>query len=111
VTKKRAKIQKRAKNENMQIPIVEVTWNDAGSSHGWTSDHGYEAFCEDEITVKTLGFLMQMDKNKVVVSQNISEDSSNGGLGNIMRIPTKMVVNIRNLGFYKTKFFELKRSK
>lgn len=71
--------------------IVEVTWEDACSAHGWDREpEGTTYF------VKSVGILVRCDKQRVVIAQSIAE---NGSCAETLSMPARFVSQIRFLGW------------
>ena len=78
--------------------LVEVTWVDAGSTHGWETDT--EADLEPEI-ITTVGFIIAGNKESVIIASTI--DATGVSNNCRLKIPVNMITSIKQLkiGYYK----------
>ena len=109
--KKKAKLLHPKKDEKHVVKLVQVKWADAGGALGWTSPDKFEDFCTNDILVHTVGYMMYLSDQYIVLTQNISGDSADGGLGNLMKIPISTIRGIKYLGKYEHDFFQMEISK
>ena len=66
--------------------LVLVHWVDSRISEGWL--HAHEL---DIVTAKTLGFVLEHDARKIVLTQTVSDD---GGVLGMVAIPMVSVIKI-----------------
>lgn len=90
------KVPKISKTKTVEFPlkqIVQVRWRDASTMSAW---HGLDEFHEHEpANCQSVGYLLKIDKGKLILMQTISED----GQGNCgIAIPKDWVINIKALG-------------
>jgi len=71
--------------------IIEITWLDSHSRHGWMSPSEVQEWikdAKDKMTIKTIGYFIQQDKNFIRICQSHdfqhrkenSEDDNKDGL-------------------------------
>lgn len=76
-----------------KLPLVEVSWVDASSTHGWMDrDQAREE--ANPIECLTVGRLIRNDKETTAVAQTISEE---GKFGEVWAIPAQWVKRVRRL--------------
>jgi len=73
------------------FPVVEITWLDAGTSHGWESNDEIEA---KPFSVMTIGFLVRDQPDCVMVASTACPEKTCNGR---ITIPRGMVQAIRYL--------------
>jgi len=76
-----------------------VTWLDAVSDGGWKSPEAYKK--TSLIKCKSLGFLLSMDKERVILVQQATHDAVT--VSDSVTIPRKAVVSIEVLDVEKPK--------
>lgn len=81
-----------ATKDTRDLPLVEVTWLDACSCHGWQL--ASDARKDKVIECKTVGRLVRKDRNVVAVVQTVHED---GKVSENWVIPRACVKRIRVL--------------
>lgn len=79
--------------QGIKTPLVEVTWIDACSYHGWYTDAELaEVTCLDKM--RTIGFLVRKNATEVAVAQTLG---GNGKWSEVWVIPAKNVMKVRQL--------------
>ena len=69
----------------MTYPLVEISWDDAATSHGWEAAEDLET--EAEIAT-TIGFLVKETSDHVVIASTIDANGNNNGR---IQIPKRMI--------------------
>lgn len=73
------------------FPVVEVTWLDAGTAHGWEGNDEVEA---KPFEVMTVGFLLRDQPDCLMVASTTCADKSSNSR---ITIPRGMVLSLRVL--------------
>ena len=76
--------------------LVEVTWTDACSTHGWFSEDELRlATCHDMTTV---GYLVRRSRTDIALAQtHVLDDETRGKWGEIWAIPAGWIKRVRRL--------------
>ena len=75
-----------------RYPLVEVTWRDSASNHGWYKE---DEFPEASLVeVKTMGYLIRRNARELAMAQSVSE---HGKFNEIWVVPAKSVRRVRRL--------------
>ena len=84
---------RRAKDAR-DLPLVEVSWVDASSTHGWftAAEARQEA---NPVPCLTIGRLVRNDREVTAVAQTVSAEGKFGGLWSIPRQWVKKVRRLR----------------
>lgn len=75
-----------------QCPVAEITWIDAASSPVWSNIREVEA--HHVVECRTVGYILTHTAKEIKVLRTISTD---GGMGDVMAIPSKCLQHIRLL--------------
>ena len=75
------------------IRPVKVKWTDSIHGAGWNDHRAASTSRPTKIT--TVGYLLERDKDRVVVAQSVSDDTEE--LGNLLTIPRAAVRSIKRL--------------
>lgn len=77
---------------------VEVIWNDIISWSGWKSEQVAVDFTDyDDMAHKSIGYLVKQNKMAVVLCQSYSLDNDIGKMGELLKIPKKAIISIKEL--------------
>lgn len=74
---------------------VEVTWRDSINQGGWDSAAAVRKHGITPTTCVTTGYLLEKDRERVVLAQSLSEQTNE--VGNLVAIPRFAVMSIRRL--------------
>lgn len=76
--------------------LVEIIWHDAAGHHKWFETEGWgDKF---PIMVRTVGYMVQKNKEMVQLCMSVRDDSI---IGDLFIIPAGCVKNIKVLGKFK----------
>ncbi len=79
-----------SQNVKQRYPLVEVTWKDSASNHGWYAPAEFKDAALIEI--KTVGYLIRRNKRDTALAQAISE---HGKGSEIWVIPSSSITRVR----------------
>ena len=89
------------KKNKYELPLVEVVWLDAETTHGW---EGTEETDMNEVPVTTIGFLVAHNHSCIVIASSIATSVNNSRI----KIPIGMVSSIQEISVTKKKAATLK---
>ncbi len=82
----------------MKAPLVEVTWTDACSHHGWYKDSELHE-CQ-AVRMTTVGYLVRRSKKDIALAQTSSHHDGNPGedkWSEVWVIPAQWIKRVRRL--------------
>ena len=83
------------------LPLVEVLWIDAETTHGWELHADVDA---DKVPIITVGFLIKQSEHMIVIASTIDNVTSSQSNSRI-KIPLGMIQKVSRLsvGYQKSK--------
>ena len=77
----------------IKFPLVFITWVDAESANGWSSQSEVKAWAAKDAEVKDIGWIVERNKKQLVLCSQIGDSD----LGNRTKIPLRWIRSIKKV--------------